>query len=342
MRRIGFLSESAQATRFCDYLLTLSIEATTEEDASSGQSQWAIWIRDEEKIEQSRQELQAFSTEPGAAKYDVGQQAAKLRDARVAEHLRRKKQQQKLNQTMKTSSVGGMMGGMSTRQQKIPVSISIMVLSIVCTFATNFGDPTPSTEPGRLSMEQKVYRSLSFVERLDYRRSEGDAFASIKKGHPWRVITPMFLHGSMPHIVFNMLGLFILGGLLERLHGSLFLLVIVLVTHATGMAMQVLMPGAESLPEILHGLAGSPFVIGASGAVYGLFGYLWVRPMVDTSFPVRMSPTNVLMMLGWLVLCTFALDNNVANGAHLGGLIGGVLFAVIMAGMIKPSKPSRT
>ena len=87
---------------------------------------------------------------------------------------------------------------------------------------------------------------------------------------------------------------------------------------------------------MLSGLAGSPFSIGASGAVYGLFGYLWIRPTLSPSYPVRMMPANVAIMLGWLVFCIFFVDR-IANGAHIGGLIAGVVIAVIVSRM--PSDP---
>ena len=75
---------------------------------------------------------------------------------------------------------------------------------------------------------------------------------------------------------------------------------------------------------------GVMFAIGASGAVYGLFGYLWIRPAVDPGYPIHMVPMNIVIMLGMLVACMTPLFENVANGAHLGGLFGGILAALIV------------
>jgi GlpG protein len=51
--------------------------------------------------------------------------------------------------------------------------------------------------------------------------------------------------------------------------------------------------------------------------------------MVDPSYPIHMVPMNVVLMLGWLVACMTPLIPNVANGAHLGGLLAGMLAALV-------------
>ena len=137
----------------------------------------------------------------------------------------------------------------------------------------------------------------------------------------------MFLHGSIFHLLFNMLWIFYFGSVIERLHGSLFFLVLTMCAQIAGMMLQVSLPVTDALPETLH---GSPFAVGASGAVYGLFGYLWVRPAVDASYPIRLLPTQIMLMLGWLVLCMTPLIPNVANGGHLGGLFAGMLAAMVI------------
>ncbi len=138
----------------------------------------------------------------------------------------------------------------------------------------------------------------------------------------------MFLHGDPFHLAFNMLWIAILGSAIERLDGSFFLLGLVLITQTAGMMLQVMLPDAGFLPESLR---GSPFAIGASGAVYGLFGFLWIRPYIDPGYPIHMVPSQVVLMLGWLVFCLTPLAGNVANGAHIGGLLSGILVAVLVS-----------
>ena len=131
------------------------------------------------------------------------------------------------------------------------------------------------------------------------------------------------------HLVFNMLGIFFLGSALERLHGSLFLALLFLVTGIAGSGLEVATMGLEFLPESLR---GSPWSIGASGALFGLFGFLWIRPSIDSSYPIRLVPTNVMLMLGWLVFCMTPLASNlhIANAAHLGGLLAGIAIALVL------------
>ncbi len=359
MRRIGNLTDESQAKRFCDYLVTVSIEAVADEvttnrsddnnnDAPSPNqknlggaandsrgSTWDVWIRDEADVETARAEFQSFQSDPSAAKFQIGNKADEIRFQRVADHQRKMKQRKALVQKMPRTT-GGAAGGMTAgmmrgpiKQQNIPVTIGIIVLSALCSFATNFAKPKPSQVPGEYSSQENLYAALSFVDWRDYFMSNNDAFVSIEKGQVWRFITPMFLHGNIMHLMFNMMGVFFLGSIIERLQGSLFLVGLTIVTHIAGMMLNVMLPSADVLPAALQELAGSPFAIGASGALYGLFGYLWIRPSIDPLFPVRLDDRNVMIMLGWLVACIF-IFKGIANGAHIGGLISGMIAAAVV------------
>ena len=332
MRRIGTLSDHALARRFCDYLVTVSIDATAEEDSGEQGSTWDIWIRDETDVQQAREELASFQQSPEDQRYQVGDQASRIRDQRVAENQRRLKHQRNFGKTMTShQATSGPLAGATIRQQNIPVTVTIIILSILASFSANFAQPTPSRIPGKYSLAQRIYYALSFADQREYVES-GDPFQAIKRGEVWRLVTPMFLHGNTFHLAFNMLWVFFLGSAIERLHGSLFLGLLVLVTGLAGTLLQVMLPPPEALPAALVGLAGTPFAIGASGAVYGLFGFLWIRPMVDPSYPIRMVPMNVALMLGWLVFCMTPAMTGIANGAHLGGLIAGMIAAFVAFG----------
>ena len=338
MRRIGSIQTNANdAQRFCDYLVTLSIDSQHDENRRDGNPTWDIWVRDEEDVEQARTELAQFLEQPGNPKYSVKLAADKIRDDKIADNQRRLKNQQTFASRTPTGGTTGMLGNTPVRQQGIPVTIGIIVLSVLCTIGSNMCRPRGSNEPGRLSLEEEVYLRCSFVDARDYQKSDSDPLASIKKGEVWRFVTPMLLHGSMMHLAFNMMMMFYLGSALERIHGSAFFLALAVGTHVLGMMLQISLPDASALPEFLHRLAGSPFAVGASGAVYGLFGYIWIRPEIDSQFPIRMSPMNVAVMLGWLVLGVLVVDR-IANGAHIGGLIGGIIAAVIAVQMTQGTK----
>ncbi len=324
MRRIGTLSDGSLARRFCDYLVTLSIDSSTDVDGDGEEAAWSIWIREETDVARAREEFLAFEASPSGARYQVEDQATRIRDERISEEQRRRKQQKQV-QSMPPSGRGiGALSGMSVRQQGIPVTIAIIALSVMASFSTNFGDPHSRAGTNK-SLEEKLYDGMSFVDRDEYRKT-GDAFVSVKQGQLWRFLTPMFMHGDAMHLAFNMLWVFFLGSAIERLQGSWFFAALALGTHVVGISLHGMMSGMDFLPATLQGV---PFAIGASGAVYGLFGYLWIRPTIDPDFPIRLVPMNVALMLGWLVLCMTPVMSNVANGAHLGGLAAGIGVALI-------------
>ncbi|QDV84034.1 rhomboid family intramembrane serine protease [Stieleria sp.] len=336
MRRIGTLTDPDQARRFADFLFTLSIECNVDiedapaADGAAGGKQCHLWIRDESHVERAKQELQAFLQSPTDEKYRVGDEAERIRKQRQSEEKRKKRLQQKVNPKAPATGAGPLMG-VPTRQQTIPVVIAMVVLSVIASFSTGFGSPKTSQVPGELSTEETIFYGLSFVDWRDYVIGK-DPLASIKKGEVWRLITPLFLHGDTYHLAFNMLGIFFLGSAIERLEGSWFMALLLLASGIFGGLVQIWLPPEDALPPMLAGLAGSPFSIGASGAVYGLFGYLWIRPALSPSYPVRMMPSNVAIMLGWLVFCIFFVER-IANGAHIGGLVAGVVIAVVISRM---------
>ena len=336
MRRIGTLSDEADARRFCDFLFTQSIDAAFDPSIESSSeagpgNKWDIWIREEKDVESARNEFLAFQQDPASEKYEVGGKAEKLRHERVAAEQKRLEEQKKLRRSMPASSTrmpgAGLGASVPGRQQRIPVVIGIIAISVVASFSSNFGKLKPTVDLNNLSTEARVYFGMSFVDQRDYLENR-DPLASVRKGEVWRFITPMFLHGDPMHLAFNMIWVFMLGSAIERQQGSLFLALLILGTHFVGMLLQITLPDAASLPPILRELAGSPFVIGASGGVYGLVGYLWIRPKVDPDYPLQLSQNNIYLMLGWLVLCMTPIIADVANGAHVGGLIGGIAIAM--------------
>ncbi len=323
MRRIGSLDSAALAERFRDYLTTQSIDASMDAASESGGSV-NVWIRNEADLVRARELLDEFRASPADERFSAGAEANRIRQQKAADNI--KKLKLRRSAPLRGASglgraMGGMMGGGSIRQQMIPVTIGIIVLSLLASFLTNFARPKPASVPGTLSFEEQLYCNLSFLdprEAMSPERGVEDPFASIKRGEVWRSITPLFMHGSTLHLLFNMMWIYSLGSLIERLQGSWFYVVLVLVSQLIGTLVQVYFPDA---------LGGGANAIGASGAVYGLFGYLWIRPLVDPSFPVRMPPSTVILMLAWLAICFTPIIPNVANGAHLGGLIAGMGFA---------------
>ena len=140
-------------------------------------------------------------------------------------------------------------------------------------------------------------------------------------GQPWRLFTSMFLHGSLLHLGFNMLALWQVGALVERIFGSLRFVWLYLLAGLAG-----------SLASVLW----NPHVnsVGASGAIFGIIGGLLAFIGRENS---GVPPTVVQDLRGSIF--PFLIFNIVAgfayphtdNAAHIGGLAGGWLAGHLLA-----------
>ncbi|CAI9409006.1 rhomboid family intramembrane serine protease [Aestuariimicrobium sp. T2.26MG-19.2B] len=142
---------------------------------------------------------------------------------------------------------------------------------------------------------------------------------------PWRFVTAMFTHDPVlpfgfMHIGFNLFALYTLGRSLEPFLGSgRFLLLHLWSGLAGGVAFVLLMPNpGGTMP---WGGAWTLGTVGASGAVFGLFGAIFIAQRA-----VGGSTSQILVVLGINLLITFGISG-IAWQAHLGGLAAGVALA---------------
>ena len=144
-------------------------------------------------------------------------------------------------------------------------------------------------------------------------------------GDWWRLITPMFLHIGFFHLLANSFGLFIFGGMVERIFGSVAFAAIYLVAGVLG---NLFSYWADI--GIYH---SAPIGAGASGAVFGIVGafgsYLLLNRHVLGQMG-RQAMMSVLFIVGINFVLGITLSG-VDNMAHLGGLFGGALLALIIA-----------
>lgn len=128
---------------------------------------------------------------------------------------------------------------------------------------------------------------------------------------PWRLVTSMFPHGHVFHLLFNVVWLWIFGTWVERELGHVKLAGILLLTAAGSAAAQFAV-----------GTGG----IGLSGTGYGLLGFLWATARYDPRRRDAMDARTVRLFLGWGLLClglTMLGVWNIANTAHAVGLVLG-------------------
>lgn len=138
----------------------------------------------------------------------------------------------------------------------------------------------------------------------------------IVAGEWWRLITPMFLHIGFTHLLMNMVSLFIIGTLVERIFGGWRFLTIYFVAGIAGVIASFVY--SDSLSA------------GASGAIFGLFGALLYLIIKKPQIYWKTLGINVLFLLGINLAYGFVVSN-VDQYAHIGGLIGGLLMAYCVA-----------
>ena len=143
----------------------------------------------------------------------------------------------------------------------------------------------------------------------------------VADGEWWRMVTSMFTHEQIWHIGFNMLSLWWLGGLLEAALGRSRYLCLYLVSGLAGSALAY--------------LAATPTTatLGASGAVFGLFGATAVL-MRRLNYDMR----PIIALLAINLVFTFNPSFNISWQAHIGGLVAGV---IIGYGMVHAPREHR-
>ena len=137
----------------------------------------------------------------------------------------------------------------------------------------------------------------------------------------WQLLTYSFLHGSVAHLFFNMLALYMFGGDVERLLGSRRFLVYYLVCVLGAAVAQLL---------VMRGMQGIPRpTLGASGGVFGLllaFGMAFPQRRVMLLFPPIPMPAWLFVTLYGMLelyLGVTGTSDGVAHFAHLGGMAAG-------------------
>ena len=135
------------------------------------------------------------------------------------------------------------------------------------------------------------------------------------EGEYWRLLTSMFLHIGVIHLLVNCLSLFIIGSMTERIFGSFPMLLIYVMSGFCGGSVSYAMLGPFSVAA------------GASGAVFGCLGsvgtYFLLRKNIMGE--VGRQSFNAVLMLAGINFIFGIIVPSVDNWAHIGGFIGGTL-----------------
>ncbi|MFI9284126.1 rhomboid family intramembrane serine protease [Streptomyces werraensis] len=134
----------------------------------------------------------------------------------------------------------------------------------------------------------------------------------VADGEWYRLVTSMFTHEEIWHIGFNMFSLWLLGGPLEQHLGRARYLALYLISGLAGSALTYLLAG------------GSTPSLGASGAVFGLFG---ATAVLMRRLRYDMRPIIALLAINLVITFSWA---GIAWQAHIGGLVAGVVIGYAM------------
>jgi membrane associated rhomboid family serine protease len=141
---------------------------------------------------------------------------------------------------------------------------------------------------------------------------------------PWRMITSVFAHASILHILFNMYALYIFGQMLESMLGrGRYLVLYLLAGFGGSVAVDFIAPG--NLP-----------VVGASGAIFGLMGAFFVIQR-----RLGANTTQLLVLVGINLVIGFIPNFGIAWQAHVGGLIVGGVIGLIYHSTLRVDQRGR-
>lgn len=137
---------------------------------------------------------------------------------------------------------------------------------------------------------------------------------NVVHGEWYRLISSMFLHFNFEHILMNMLSLFIFGKIVESIIGSWRMLIIYIISGLYGNFVSL-------------SFNTTTISVGASGAIFGLIGSIFVIMYLSKNFNKKMIGQLLIALVVLIVFSLFMSNINIM--AHLGGFISGVLITLI-------------
>ncbi len=192
-----------------------------------------------------------------------------------------------------------------------PITLTLIVVSLLLTLLTGFGN------------ELNWLHWFTFVD-FNYQGSYllyQSLDTMLANGQFWRWLTPVFLHFSLMHLVFNLLWTWELGRRIELVYQRKVIILLVLFMGIVSNIAQFLMTG--------------PMFGGLSGVIFGLMAYTWLWDRLCPQQRFGMPPMLMTFMLIWLILgVSGVLENfgmgSIANTAHLVGLLCGLVCAPLV------------
>jgi len=299
LRQLGTLPKELDPKVFADYLLTLGMKTRIDERPDG----YSLWIYNEDDLKRASEELSGYLKSPNDPRYKCAVESAR--------NIRREERQldQKFRKNFREAA--DIWGNPNLRRR--PVTAVLVAICLVCFVMAQ-------SRQSRARLADALRFSTVVVDSDGRLRNNG--LKDIEHGEIWRLVTPIFLHFTILHLVFNVMAFSALGTLIEIRRGSLRLGAMILLLAIVSNA------GEYFYQERVD--AGEPALFGGiSGVVCGLFGYVWMKGLYEPEQGMILHPNSVTFGLLWVALCLTGIFGPIANAAHIFGLIMGVGFGVL-------------
>ncbi len=191
--------------------------------------------------------------------------------------------------------------------------IPLILLAVVLAVFSNFGSIIYVIEP--LTFTKINVSNAGNVSMTSFNQT------FFMDNQWWRLISPILIHFSFAHLSFNCLWIYVLGEKIERIDSKSVFVFLVLISSICSNFLQ-------------YYWTNSSYFGGLSGVIYGLLGYCMILEMESENDRYGLPPALYIFMIVWLLLGFFeVLDmfgfGKVANFAHLGGLVSGMMFGMM-------------
>lgn len=192
---------------------------------------------------------------------------------------------------------------------KKPVVTDVLILLCILIFAAMYIFGNGSTDS---------YTLIKFGANIDTYTKAGDYY---------RLITCMFLHIGLFHLICNMYSLYIIGNNVENFFGKWKYLIIYFISGISGSILSL-------------AFSHNTILAGASGAIFGLLGALLYFGYYYRAYLGSAGKNAIIQVILINLLIGFMVPG-ISNAAHIGGLVGGILSAMMVGVYDKSSKRER-
>ena len=320
MRELHTFTNERHANLLANLLQSRSMPAEVAQEENS----WVVWVLSDDHRDKAREVLAEFQKNPDAPEFKAAMRTLKQQqvDARAEE-----KKTRRLQVRIQDRWSGVWWKSYPATMALIGISVLVVLL---CTDWQRTGQGK-SMIPPTCNNELSALRNALFMQppMLAVATPFGDIAlfdapsltAILKSGQVWRFITPIFLHFSVLHILFNMMWLRNLGRGIEFARGTRrFLLLILVLAIVSNVGQYWWVMTFYKCPPHVPARFG-----GMSGVVFGLIGYLWMKGRTQPQQGLGIANDQLVMAVLWMLLCIGGAFGSIANAAHVTGFMAGIL-----------------